>query len=41
MLNINKHCTIFINLCYVDTWEGPEGVRLIEVSLYLILLTAT
>ena len=21
----------------MDTWEGPEGVRLIEVSLYLHL----
>ena len=23
------------NLYYADTWEGPEGVRLIEVSLYV------
>ena len=39
MLIANKHCAIFANLyyvgtlCYGDTWEGPEGVRLMEVSL--------
>ena len=26
---------IVINLYYVDTWEGPDGVRLTEVSLLL------
>ena len=30
----NKHCAIFTNLYEADTWEGPEGVRLIEVLLY-------
>ena len=33
MFIINKHCTIFTNLYQADTWEGPEGVHLIEVSL--------
>ena len=33
MFIINKHCTIFTNLYQADTWEGPEGVYLIEVSL--------
>ena len=40
MLIINKHCAIFTTLIertpYIilaDTWEGPEGVCLIEVSL--------
>ena len=28
MLIINKHPLL------ADTWEGPEGVRLMEVSLY-------
>ena len=40
MLIVNKHYTIFTNLYkgdtlyLADTWEGPEGVHLIEVSLY-------
>ena len=40
-LIVNKHYAVFTNLYQVDTlhkadtWEGPEGVRLIEVSLYL------
>ena len=32
MLIVNEHCAIFTNFYYADTWEGPEGVRLIEVS---------
>ena len=34
MLMVNKHCAIFTTSIIADTWEGPEGVRLIEVSLY-------
>ena len=33
MLIVNKRCAFFTNLYQADTWEGPEGVRLIEVSL--------
>ena len=36
MLIVHKHCAINTNLYQADTWEGPEGVRLIEVSLYNI-----
>ena len=31
---ISKHLEAD-TLYWADTWEGPEGVRLIEVSLYL------
>ena len=34
MLIVNKHCAILTNLYEPDTREGPEGVRLIAVSLY-------
>ena len=33
-MELNKHVAIFTNLYWADTWEGPEGVRLVEVSLY-------
>ena len=39
MLTVNKHCATIALLLRtpfilkVDRWEGPEGVRLIEVSL--------
>ena len=36
MLIVHKHCAINTNLFQADTWEGSEGVRLIEVSLYNI-----
>ena len=36
MLIVHKHCAINTNLFQADTWEGPEGVHLIEVSPYNI-----
>ena len=39
MLIVNKHCAIFTKLYLAETlykadvWEGPKGVRLIEVLL--------
>ena len=34
-VNLEQHCTIFTtSIKQVDTWDGPKGVRLIEVSLY-------
>ena len=34
-VNLEQHCTIFTtSIKQADTWEGPRGVRLIEVSLY-------
>ena len=36
MLIVHKHCAINTNLFQADTWEGSEGVRWIEVSLYNI-----
>ena len=39
MLIVNKHCAIFpTSINQADTWEGPEGVRLIEVSLFTVSL---
>lgn len=41
MLIVNNYCAIFTNLYLVDshdetdTWEGFEGIRLTEVSLYI------
>ena len=41
-LIINYHCTIYYNLYYADSQadpsEGPTGVLLIQVSLYIISL---
>ena len=41
MLIVNKHCAVFttsikqVTPYQADTWEGPKGVRLTEVSLCL------
>ena len=34
-VNLEQYCTIFTtSIKQADTWEGPKGVRLIEVSMY-------
>ena len=34
MLIVNKHCAIFTTSIKRAPWEGPEGVRLIAISLF-------
>ena len=36
MLIVNKHCAIFTTSIKRTPKKGPEGVRLIEVSLYVL-----